>query len=146
MGGCVVRAVKRPARHQTIASLGILRDARRPAFHGHAHEVAVLAQHFGVGRELGGEIRNVVAGGLQLPGVASGQDAGTRRSALGIWCVGAGKQQSFAGHAIESGRANPRTTIGAHVRIRSVVGNGQQDVGPLGSRRMPAARVGRAGS
>ena len=50
------------------------------------------------------EIGNVIAGFLELPGVAARQDAGARGRALGFVRLDANKEQPLARHLVESRR------------------------------------------
>ncbi len=109
-----------------VDSLG---DAWRPGLAGLADEVAVLRQDLAVTGELVGEDGDVVAGGLELPGVAAGDDAGAGGGALGVGRVGAHEEQALAGDPVKARRLDPFRAVGSGVGEGLVVRDAEEDVG-----------------
>ena len=103
-------------------------DAGAPALGGVADEPAVFGEGLAPAFELGGEIREVVGGGFELPRITAREDASAGGRAFGVGRVGAGEKNAVAGDAIEVRRAHPRRTIRAGVDT-PIVGDGEEDVG-----------------
>ena len=123
--------IERPAGHQPRLVRFIVGHARPPAFRRLADEIAVLGQRLAVCLEFRREKADVIARRFELPRIAARQQARPRRSALGVRRVGLCEQQPFAGHAVESGRIDPFAAVGAGMAESPVVGDRQQDVGPI---------------
>jgi hypothetical protein len=126
-------SIERLASHLARLSLRILSHSWCPTFGRHPHEVTVLRQDFRIRRELGREVRDVIAGRFELPRVAAGQDAGARRCALRVRRVSACEQQSLARYAVERRRLDPAAAVSAHVRVRSIVRDRHENVRTLGA-------------
>jgi len=103
-------------------------DAGGPAFAGFADVVAELGEDLGISFEFGRKIAPVVAGGFELPGVSASEEAGAGWSAFGVGGVSVGEEEAFAGHAVESWGMDPWAAVGAHVRVRGVVGDADEEV------------------
>ncbi len=119
--------VERGAGQITRLAVGCLRNPGRPALGRQAHEVPGIGQRLDVRLELDREERHVIAGFLELPGIAAGEDAGSRWCALRVWRVGPCEQQALARHAVETGCADPVAAVRPEVQ-RGIVGNTEQDV------------------
>ena len=133
VGGVSLRAIEGLAGERAgLAGFG-QSDSGRPALHREADEVAREAERLGIGAELGRKEGDVIRGGLELPGIAPREHAGTRRSALGIWRVGVREEHALAGDAVEAGRLHPAAAVGAGVAERPIVGDGDEDIRAGGS-------------
>ena len=88
----------------------------------------------------------MVGGFLELPGVAAGQKAGSRRRALGVGGVSVGEKNSLGGDAVEGRRRNPARPVGAHVRVGGIVGDREEDVRTLRGRGRRAGGKGEEGA
>jgi len=128
-GGQLAGLIRR-ARQMPRLAIPLARDARRPALAREADVIVLLAQHLGVGLELGGEIAPVIGRRFELPGVAPGQNAGPRRRALGVRRIRIGKEHPRASHAVERGRLHPGASVRAHMGPRGIVRNAEENVGP----------------
>jgi addiction module RelB/DinJ family antitoxin len=69
-----------------------------------------------------------LAGFLELPGIAAGENRRARRGALGVGAVGMLEQDAIAGDTVEIWRANPLRAVGAGVDA-PIVGDGEKDLG-----------------
>ena len=113
-------------------SLRIERHPGSPPLGRQTGKIAMIAKRLDPGLEPGGKVGDVVGRLLQLPRVAAGEDDRPRGGALGVGRVGARKEQTGAGDAIEGRRADPRCAVGPGVAIAPVIGNGKKDVWPPG--------------
>ena len=113
----------------TLLAVPIPCDAGSPPLRGLADEIAVLRESLGVGPELQRKERDVVAGLLQLPGVAPGEDTCARRRALGVRRVRIVEEDALARDPVEARRLHPPTPVRAHVGIGCVVSDAEEDVG-----------------
>jgi hypothetical protein len=68
---------------------------------------------------------------LQLPGVPTRENTGARGRALRIRSVGTGEQNSLLRHPIEPRRSHPLRAVGSHVRKRRIIGDAEQNIGPV---------------
>ena len=112
-------------------AVGVPCEARPPAFAGVTGGVAVGLQQLDPAAKLGRENRHVVAGILQLPRIATGQDDRAGWRALGVRSVGTLKQNTLLGQAIKVGCAHPVASVHASMAKRPVVGDGEKNVRPV---------------
>ena len=105
--------------------------AATPALARVADVVAGLLEQVRKDGPLGGKHPKVIDGLLELPGIASGQDAGPARRALGVGGEAVGEENALVGDAIEGRRADPVAAIRAGMGPAPVVGDREQDVRTL---------------
>ena len=106
--------------------------AGSPPFAGVADDVAGLLQQVGIDRPLRREDAIMVAGFFKLPGVPPGQDARPAWGAFRVRGEAIREAHPLAGDPIEGRRADPVAAISARMLGRPVVGDHEEDVGPIG--------------
>ena len=121
------RAIRLSDQFARIAIL-IHRCSRSPPFAGLSRLIAILAQYLRPSFEFNGELDDVIGGFLKLPGIATGQDARTRRGALRIGRVRILKENALLRQTIERGRMHPLASVSAHVHVGRVVHDTEKDV------------------
>ncbi len=119
------------AGDQPALAVGVIGNARPPTLAGDGGGVAVGGKHFHKAAELGRENIHVIRRLLELPRVTASENGRPRRRALGVGRVRAREKNPLPRHAIKRRRLHPLAPIRSGMPEAPVIGNGEEDVGPL---------------